>query len=141
MDKKTIEKLINDACTELYDESKTLIDESANELDIVGYLTPKLREKFAGWDVDTDYNREGQKNERRSKTDIYGKSLKPDVVIHKYGPDGSNLAAIEVKGYWNREPREEDEEKLRRLEAKHHYVFLYRLELGREKFSLIPVQI
>jgi hypothetical protein len=36
--RETIEKNINDACANLYAKQKYLIDERANELDIVGHL-------------------------------------------------------------------------------------------------------
>lgn len=141
--KETIEKNVNDACTELYAEQKALIDEEANERDIVSFLAPKLRVKFPGWDIDTDYNREGEyrEHERRdTKTDLNKNPLLPDIIVHKRGPDGPNLVAVEVKGYWNKEKRSEDEDSLRRLRAKHGYEFLYRLELGRDLHELIFVE-
>lgn len=137
--KETIEKNINDACVELYAQQKDLIDERANELNIVGHLAPRLRLKFPEWDIDTDYNREGPLGNRITKTDVEGSALKPDIIFHQRGEDGVNLVAIQVKGYWNKDSREKDEDSLRRLREKHEYVFLYRLELGRDGHQLIGV--
>jgi hypothetical protein len=85
------------------------------------------------------YNREGEWEDRKPKTDLEGKTIIPDIIIHKSGPKGPNITAIEVKGYWNKQDRKEDEGSLRRLAAKHKYKYLYRLELGKADFMLIPV--
>lgn len=139
MDRKIVRSLINDACNELYKSRRYLIDENAHEIDIAGHLAEILRVMLPEWNVDTDYNREGPLESRTSKTDLNGNKLKPDIIIHKRGPNGENLVAIEIKGYWNKEPREIDEDKLKRIKEKHHYRFLYRIELERNGFSLIPV--
>jgi len=138
LDQKTIEEVINDACVELYQKAKCLIDDRTHERTIVAdHLGPYLRGKFSGWDVNTEFNREGKK--RGPKKDLAGKVLVPDIIVHKHGPDGPNLAVIQVKGYWNREPRAIDEAKLRRIQTKHGYKLLYRLELGREKHQLLQI--
>lgn len=135
-----IEKRISDCCSGLYTSAKHLLDERANERDIAGRLAESLRPFFPGFDVDVEYNREGKIGNRVPKTDNDGNLLLPDIVVHQHGPLGDNLVAIEVKGHWNKEPREIDEDKLRRLRAKHGYQYLYRLELGREQATLIPVE-
>lgn len=140
MTKENIEQIIKQVCILFYKNHKHLIDERANERNIVSsYIAPDLRLKFIGYNVDAEYNREGKIGDRKTKTDIVGDPILPDIVIHKFGPKGKNLVAIEVKGYWNQEPREEDEKVLRRLEKKHNYEFLYRLELTRDKAELIEV--
>jgi hypothetical protein len=140
-DQETIGTAINEACVWLYENenAKRLIDEKAHERTIVpGYLLPELKNRFPGWDVDPDYNREGI--DRGPKKDLDGKLLVPDVIIHKRGPKGPNLVTIQVKGYWNHENRKIDEGSLQRLQAKHHYKYLYRLELGPDKHELIRVE-
>lgn len=134
-----IKALILDACSELYESNDRLIAEGASETNLTGRLTEMLRTRFDGWDVDFEYQREGSIDDRDIKTDLAGEKLKPDIVVHERGPDGTNLVAIEVKGWWNPEPRWKDEYKLRRLEAKHHYRLLYRLELGHQAPELIRV--
>lgn len=140
MTKEKIEKAILDACALVYRDFKHLINERTNERNIASsYLVPILRKKHRGYQVDSEYNREGSVDNRVPKTDSDGNRILPDIVIHEYGPEGFNLAAIEVKGYWNREPRQQDEDLLKRLQMKHNYKFLYRLELGRDCAELIPV--
>lgn len=84
------------------------------------------------WNIDVEYNRE---NNTDPKTDIHRKRLKPDIIVHQRGPQGINLVAIEIKGYWNDESREKDINSLQRLQEKHNYKFLYRLELGKDTTS------
>lgn len=137
-DEYIIEEIINAVCFKLYEHNYRLIDEKANERTIVGgYLVPYLKPRFPGWAVDPEYNREGA--DRDSKTDVEGNLLLPDIIIHKPGPDGPNLVAIEVKGYWNKEDRHEDEISLRKLQAKHGYQYLYHLELEKNNHRLIKV--
>lgn len=138
--REVIENRIMEACEHLYANGKHLLAEKAHERNIVArFLLPPLVELFPDWDVDPEYNREGEVEDRQAKTDDEGNRLLPDLIIHKYGPAGPNLVAIEVKGYWNPENRKEDEESLRRIQKKHGYIFLYRLELNRESYELIPV--
>lgn len=135
---ETFENTVNAACAELYATKKHYIDERAHERTIVAdFIAPFLRERLKGWDVNTDYNREGV--DREPKKDLDGNLIMPDIIVHKHGPAGPNLFAVQVKGYWNRQDRVIDEDSLRRIRAKHGYRFLYRLELGRDKHEIIPV--
>lgn len=141
MDKVTVEKIINDACIRLYNEYRYLIEERAHERDIAVQIRLYLQPIFnkIGYQVNSEYNREGELKKRITKTDIDGVPSLPDLIIHQHGPRGENLVAIQIKGYWNREPREKDEQKLIKLQAKHKYKFLYRLELEFDRAVLTPV--
>ena len=139
MNKEFIEKVISEACDLLYRENKNLIDERAHERTIVNEMLSYLRMHFVEYEVWSEYNREGEIGNRQSKTDIDGNIIIPDIIIHKYGPTGRNLAAIEVKGYWNDEPRDNDDKKLRDIQFKHGYEFLYRIELGKNEPKVIEI--
>ncbi|MCC7004741.1 hypothetical protein IT397_02380 [Candidatus Nomurabacteria bacterium] len=139
MNKQIIEKIINEACRILYRDNKNLIDEEAHERTIVPEILPYLREYFPDYEVWSEYNREGEVGNRKPKRDLDGNLIVPDIIVHEFGPTGRNLVAIEVKGYWNDEPRENDEEKLRGLHRKHGYEFLYRIELGPDNHQLVEV--
>jgi hypothetical protein len=139
MTSREVEDGISRACIRLYAEQKRLMANSALEDGIVGRLARYLDPLFPGWDVDAHYNREGAAG--RSKQDKVGRII-PDIIIHTAGvKTGPNLAAIEVKGYWNKESREDDETNLGRLAAEYGYEFLYRIELGPETFELIRIAI
>ncbi len=132
----TLRATLNAACRYLYDNEKDLVDEHANEETIVAdVLGPFLRRSLRPWHVNTNYNREGAA--RTKKTDQHGNLLFPDIIVHKRGPNGPNIAAIEVKGHWNREDRRIDVGALRRIKTKHGYKFLYRIELRSNSHKLI----
>ncbi len=138
MTKNKVEKIIRIACDNIYLYDKYLIEMETHEQNIVAhilcYIKPQL--DASQWNVDVEYNRE---NYTDTKRDLRGNSLKPDLIIHQRGPNGINLAAIETKGHWNTEPRSEDTDSLRRLQEKHNYKFLYRIELGENSYVLIPI--
>lgn len=138
LDKTTIESIINGICEVLYKENKQVIDRHLHERGIVSdYIAPSLRSSFPKFDVNVEYNREGVDID--PKKDLAGKDIIPDILVHKQMTDDFNLVALEVKGYWNKEDRSIDEDKLRRLDDMHPYKFLYRLELNKEKHELIAV--
>lgn len=140
IDHAIFEAVMNRACAELYRDNRRYVDERAHERTIVAdFLAPYLRQEFADWNVNTDYNREGPEGDRRPKTDSNGNRIMPDIVIHRRGNGGPNAVAVQVKGYWNQEDRSIDEGILRRLQTKHGYRLLYRLELGEAEHELISV--
>ena len=139
MTKEFIEGAINKSCLAVYKVGKGLIDEAASERSIVGMVVLHLAPSFPHYSVLVEYNREGEKNHRDSKRNFAGDRIVPDIIIHEPGGGGRNLVAIEVKGYWNNEPRSGDEEKLRGLGMKQGYEFLYRIELGKEGHELFEV--
>lgn len=115
MNEEEVRALIQAACARLYRRHRTLIDFRAHERTIAGRLAGYLELLFDGWDVDADYNREG--NAGDPKHDEQG-LIVPDIIIHRLGQRrGANLVAMEMKGYWNREDRGIDEEQLRRMAA------------------------
>lgn len=139
MNNQQIRNELQAACQQLYANKKYLIDEESNELTIAGHIATYLRETIKGWDIDTDYRREGEIEDRIPKRDLEGNIIIPDIVIHKHGPAGPNLAAIEIKGHWNNEDRAIDEAKVKAIQLKHGYAFLFRIELLNKGFEIISV--
>ena len=139
MDAETVRSNLAAASARLYSEQRHLIDIEVHERTLVGLLVEYLRPLFPGWDINADYNREGNKG--RPKQDHLGKLI-PDIIVHTaLNRDGPNLVAVEVKGHWNPQPRSLDEEKLRRLTAEYGYQHLYRIDLGPETFALVQVEV
>jgi hypothetical protein len=137
--KQQVEARIREACDFLYKEEHELIKNETHERTIVASLFCHMRSPFLdeGWDVDVEYNREGDKGD--PKRDDIG-DMRPDIIVHSRGSiEGPNLMALEVKGFWNKDAREEDADKLRRIRAKYNYKFLYRLELRADSYSLVEV--
>lgn len=138
MSQEEIALRIHRALHGLYDEVGYLIQQKAHEDGLTAQaIVPRLGSEFSEWTVRAFHNREGFGTD--PKRDINDDVVIPDIIIHRPGPDGPNLVAIEVKGWWNNEPRKEDEDKLRRIQAKYYYQFLYRIELGKTSLELIEV--
>lgn len=133
-----ITSVVQLACDRLYREQKDLIAMRAHERTIAGYLAEYLRPHFEGLQVDSDPNRMGDKGQAKRSRD--GRLLIPDLIIHTRGSiKGPNIAAIQVKGYWNKENRKKDEADLHDLSRTFGYQHLYRLELNRDNYDLIEV--
>ena len=139
MEKDVIKTRIEEACNSLYGENHRIIENQTHERTISSRLAHRYLEPlFPGWNVDVEYNREGNGGE--SKRGMSGELQVPDIIIHTRGVKaGPNLVAIQVKGYWNSEDRNIDEAKLRSLKDNKNYFLLYRLELKPDSFKFKEV--
>ncbi len=115
-----LKKLIDDAASELATRDTELLTFNANEACLshrfAFYLEHLLRERDNDhfYHVDCEYNREGidlaSLNTKRMNMylryilDEHGRKIVvPDVIVHKRGPRGPNLMAIEIKTSMNLE--------------------------------------
>ena len=138
MKRDVVEVRIAQACDNLYHSELSLIKTKTHERTIAAHLVSYLKPLFEDFGVDAEYNREGAVGE--PKRDLDGNLLRPDIIIHfRHRIHGPNIAAIQIKGYWNNEDRGKDENDLRKLRAKYGYAFTYRLELKTDSYDLIPV--
>lgn len=135
LDKEQLKFVINDALKELYKNDKDLIDNCENENTLTAKLTCYIQKRIDGYNVDAFYNRDIKKPKMNSNED----KIVPDIVIHKRLNGKFNLAAMEVKGFWNSEPRKFDEDKLKDLKTKYSYSFIFRIELNEVSGLLIEM--
>ncbi|HEY0910393.1 MAG TPA: hypothetical protein VGD75_09190 [Bradyrhizobium sp.] len=119
------------ALGEFYAREVYLLEKDLGERTLTHRLAVYLESRFAGWDVDCDYNRLGERRLRLPKgaivstDDDSGKSVYPDIVVHRRtGPE--NLLAIEVRKATNHQPPEHDQHKLRGLTDPHLW-FAYQI--------------
>jgi hypothetical protein len=119
------------ALQEFYARETYLFEKDLGERTLTHRLAVYLEKQFAGWDVDCDYNRLGERTLRLphgtivSTDDHFGKSIYPDIVVHARAiPD--NLLAIEIRKTGNHQPPEHDRHKLRALTDPHLW-FAYRI--------------
>jgi hypothetical protein len=129
-----IEQIIKQAISELYLKDKALIDDEVHEQAISAKLMCYLQNMMPEWNVDVEFNRQG--DNRDPKTDTGGVNRKPDIIIHKRGPEGPNRAVILVKCEWNSASREDDARIVRSLKQKHNYQSAFLLEIKRNSFQL-----
>jgi hypothetical protein len=133
-----LDKLVA-ALGEFYAREAWLLDNDLGERTLTHRLAVHLEKPFAGWEVDCNYDRLGERTLRLPKGSIVStddrlaKSIFPDIVVHRRAiPE--NLLAIEVRKATNHQPPEHDQHKLRALTDPHLW-FAYRigvfLVLGR----------
>jgi len=143
-----LEKVVN-AIREFYQHETFLLEKDLGERTLTHRLAVHLEQEFPGWDVDCDYNRLGERLLKLphgtiiSTDDGLGKSIFPDIVIHRRAiPE--NLLAIEVRKATNHQPPEHDEHKLRGMTDPHVW-FAYRigvfLILGKKQVTVSDVYI
>jgi hypothetical protein len=78
------------------------------------------------WDVDAEYDREGDEGAQKTRDTNQGTHMRPDLVVHRRGKRGSsnNLMFVEVKKAWE-DPwgDRDDNEKVRAAIRQHAYQF------------------
>ena len=128
-----------------YTREGLLFERDLGERTLTHRLAVHLERQFDGWDVDCDYNRLGERLLKLphgsivSTDDELGKSIFPDIVVHRRAVP-ENLLAVEVRKATNHQPVEHDHHKLRGLTDPHLW-FAYRvgvllvLTRGRVKAS------
>jgi hypothetical protein len=136
-----------DALGVFYTRETFLLEKDVGERALTHRLAVHLESQFGGWDVDCDYNRLGDrrlalpKGTIVSTDDDIGKSVYPDIVVHRRSVP-ENLLAIEIRKGGNYQPLEHDRHKLRALTDPHLW-FAYRvgllLVLGRKRVALAEV--
>lgn len=118
MDFEVLRKKVLDALNELRENDHQLLEVDVNERSISHKLAEYLQKKFELC-VDCEYNKHGKKPKRMFREygdvgyeDTTGKTVFPDIVIHKRGVDTDNLLVIEIKKSSNNIPRDFDKEKI-----------------------------
>src|SRR5258708_12893232 len=103
---------------ECYGRETHLREKDLGERTLTHRLAVHLEKQFAGWDVDCDYNRLGERTLRLPKgtivstDDALGKSVYPDIVVHQRQIP-NNLLAIEARHLSNHHPPDHTHLKLR----------------------------
>ena len=101
-----------------------LFEHDLGERTLTHRLAVYLEGQFAGFEVDCDYDRLGERTLHLphgtivSTDDHLGKSIYPDIVVHQRDIP-NNLLAVEVRKASNHQPIEHDQHKLRALTDPH----------------------
>ena len=72
-----------------------LLRDDCHECSVAHQVACYLRAEFPDWHVDCEFNLEGQN--RDPKKNSRGTRVRPDIIVHRRGPDGLNLVVLEVK--------------------------------------------
>ncbi|MBK5652653.1 MULTISPECIES: hypothetical protein [Bradyrhizobium] len=108
------------AVEEFYAQETLLLERDLGERTLTHRLAVYVERQFAGWQVDCNYDRLGERTLRlprgsgSSTDDHLGKSIYPDIVVHQRDIP-NNLLAIELRKDSNHQPLEHDQRKLQAL--------------------------
>jgi len=98
-----VETMVNAALADFHAREQYLLDNDLNERTISHRLAIHLQYRFHEWDVDCEYNRHldatkilDLPRDGISWDDTQGKTVFPDIIVHKRGL-GPNLLVIEMK--------------------------------------------
>jgi hypothetical protein len=132
-----------------YARETHLLEKDLGERTLTHRLAVYIEKQFGEWDVDCDYNRLGERLFRLPKgtivstDDDIGKSVYPDIVVHRRSVP-ENLLAIELRKAANHQPPQHDQHKLRGLTDPHLW-FAYRigvlLTLGKKRVTSSEVYV
>lgn len=75
-----------------------LIDKGTHECALTHRLAVYLEQSplLRDWHVDCEYNRMWKLDELQPK-ELHGRRIRPDIIVHRRGPRGPNLLALEAK--------------------------------------------
>ena len=118
-----LEKLVA-ALKELYAREAFLFEHDLGERALTHRLAVYVEQQFRNFEVDCDFDRLGPRTLNLphgsivSTDDHLGKSIYPDIVVHRRAVP-SNLIAVEVRKASNHQPVEHDRHKLRAMTDPH----------------------
>ena len=97
MDKAEVERVVRDAVHLLFASDAALFGNDNSEWAIAHRLAVYLEQLLPGWNVDCEFNRQG--NEIDPKALESGSLVRPDIIVHHRGQveREHNLLAIELK--------------------------------------------
>jgi hypothetical protein len=128
--KDEIVKRLHAAYEGLLEHDRALLEVDANERSMTHKFAEHLQAEFSGWNVDCEYNRNGELPKRLvgtaeavSTDNTDGKTVFPDVIVHHRGTI-ENLLVIEAKKSTTAATGR-DVEKLRAYKAEHGYQFAF----------------
>ena len=137
---KNMAKLIVASINRLFERDRVLFEIDANERSITHKLGMYLQENFSEWDVDCEYNREGNNAKyllnnigKIDSDDTDGKTVFPDIIVHKR-KTSENKLIIEIKKTTNHQSRDIDIRKLEGLSMQLNYenALFLRLKAGND---------
>lgn len=142
--------LFVEAILKFIQEEKFILENDLNERTISHKLAEYLQKYFQDYNVDCEYNRMLQNEKYDTKRlhldndiqeirpdDDKGKTVFPDIVIHKRGVNDDNLLVVEMKKKDNclNDAKQFDFKKLKAFTAQLKYKLGIYLEFDKDKVS------
>ncbi|WP_444956935.1 hypothetical protein [Microbulbifer sp. ZKSA002] len=133
---------IKDLIDQFIQEQHDALQNNISEQSLSHQLAVKLGPHFPGWDVDCEYDREGDKIKKLMYAISPGKPVKPykvvpDIIIHRRMTT-DNLLAIEVKKSTNKETSFKDKSKLEafRDQLGYRHTLFVRFATGQKEVGI-----
>lgn len=97
MNLNQLELVVSEALNKLFARDAWLLEQDASEWAVAHRLAIYLEQSLSGWNVDCEYNRQGEGVDSKKRTE--GSLVRPDIIIHHRGrlEKNHNLLAIELK--------------------------------------------
>lgn len=154
---RDIDAKLNKSLKKLFKEDKYLLEKDVNERSISHMLAFYLKNEFIDWDVDCEYNRIGayakkkiyelyEELERIESSnlvkDIYGKTVYPDIIVHRRGKKEENLLVIEIKKSNSRVNDNIDKRKLEKFctQLDYSYGVFLKLKVCEDEIGLKEIK-
>jgi hypothetical protein len=128
VNQKEIRQKLDGAIQKFMEHDLELLSRDVNERSITHRLAMFLQDEFAPeWMVDCEFNRYGFDSKKvldfyphgTTTDDTEARTVFPDIIVHKRGPEGPNLLVIEAKKSTNNDGGL-DVEKLKRYKSSLH---------------------
>ena len=97
MDRKELDLVVQEALNKLFAFDATLLQQDNSEWAVAHRLAVYLEQLLPGWNIDCEFNRQGDASEVKALT--AGRRVRPDIIVHHRGQldRKHNLLAIELK--------------------------------------------
>jgi hypothetical protein len=132
---------------QLFKNDAMLLENDVNERTISGKLAFYLSSQYPELNVDCEYNRKGDEVKRlpapesSCTSDTKGKTIFPDIIVHKRGKDTANKLVIEIKKDGN-DDTDRDIKKLKELTSEngnYNYNYGFHITFFRDLTSKVDV--
>ncbi|MCT4192501.1 hypothetical protein HZP52_00640 [Elizabethkingia anophelis] len=108
-----LKRIVSESITRLYTKDPTLIKRKGMEQSAAFRFALYLNKAFLTLNsidkrelhLDIEYNKNGLIPKRTPRRP---NGTRPDLIIHKRDSNEFNLLIVEIKGAWNKQPREKD---------------------------------
>jgi hypothetical protein len=83
MNRDRLELLVCEALNMVFARDPALLDNDSSEWSVAHRLAVYLEQLLPGWNIDCEYNRQGEAGDRKERTG--GKGVRPDIIVHHRG--------------------------------------------------------
>ncbi len=131
-------QIISDALKNVVSEPYYEVVHSMHEVALCHRLAVHLEnsDKFTGYSIDCEYNRDEQATKRNLEREIF----RPDIIVHIRGSNENNLIMIEAKKDTCRSEEQAAEKKrLRRNANKYGYKYAFMVVFPQDNATSNPV--